>query len=43
MLNQPTFTLSATMADYPTGGKLCPESDGINLVSCFAQASILFC
>jgi hypothetical protein len=22
------------MADYPTSGKLCPESDGIKLVSC---------
>jgi hypothetical protein len=29
----PTFDLSATMGDYPTSGKLCPESNGIKLVS----------
>src|SRR5438270_9709701 len=35
MLNQPTLGLSATMGDYPTSHKRCPESDGIKLVSCF--------
>jgi hypothetical protein len=29
------LTLSATMGDYPTSAELCPESDGIKLVSCF--------
>jgi hypothetical protein len=33
MPTQSTLKLSATMGDYPTSGKLCPESDGIKLVS----------
>jgi hypothetical protein len=35
--NSLTFDLSATMGDYPTSRKLCPESDGIKLVSYLMQ------
>ena len=45
MLNQSTFDLSATMGDYPTSGKLCPESDGIKPVSMLflGIVIVLFC